>query len=568
MPTATFLAEYENVKVRNKLLSYREKLAIWKLCGRDWDNGQEPMPYIPFEKAIPIHKSKARILVIAAGNRFAKSLIAAMEAVAMMTVPGVKIWVVGQEYDIVGPEWDYIEHALTKTDIWYKLLKPRIEAKLRAIGSRKKAESCLRVRKTKPMSIIIDYPGEGKSVIEQRSLTASEMKLEGAKLAMIIFSEGSRVARLIWTSHLKKRLSDRSGRVIFPATPKGRDEMLYPAYREGLSRELIVDIDWEKKTVTRSYKKVKKLSRHVDCAVSYMESYETFQHAGYDNPYYNVADYEEDVRLLFDGKLDPATFRETNFGTFESHAGTFYKGVDFDKVFVNSWDNPYCNELDLAEATHYRAIDPGRAKPACCLFFAVLKPNEEGMQRLVFYDEIYEKGLTAEQLAEKIISKTEYRVRMSVACHSSTHDTASSEKSVERQLYDCGIDPITTPHNMPLRTIDRLNYWLPDLKCERIIIYKDKCPNTFLEIQGLEFKKPSYRDGHAVGKDELRESPMHGIDCVTYAVFIRPRYIKGSQLAPLPKKKEEEIREGSFAAAVFMENRSTGNEMENIMGTF
>jgi len=504
------------------------------------------MPYIPFPAAEEIHKSRARFIVIAAGNRFAKSLIAAMECTAAMTVPGCHIWIAAPTLAVADNEWEYLEHCLTKTDLWYEKIAPEIIRQAESKGKKcKNAERYLKVKHTYPKSITIDWPAASKSIIEQRSYGRPQdyVKLEGVKLTGLIFAEGSKVPSEVWERHLKKRLSDKSGWVIFPSTPKGKDELLYPAFENGLSDELVVSIDFNREIVTAEHVKREKGEYHIDNAKSYMESYETFQYPGYANPYYNKRSYESDVKLLFDGKLNESTFKERNFGTFESFAGSFYAGVDWEVCIKNSKD------INLDEnGTHYVTIDPGRASRASAHWINVSEPDEFGVEQWVIYDELYQSGLWATALAKIIKEKTQHPIQGYVADRVVTRDTNHSERSVEKQLKEEGLSPMVVPHTMPRYTIDRLNYWKPRLMRGQIIILGDKCPELVRELQELEFERPSYTGGKTLHKEILAKGDMHGIDDITYAVYCKIRWVPPHEATE--EKVERKISKRSFAYEV------------------
>ncbi len=544
MATESFEIEFSDVKKRNKLLSYEEKEEIWNLCIRDWDNGtNEETPYVPFDAAEVIHKSRARFKVIAAGNRFAKSLIAAMECVPAMTVPGCHIWIVAPTLSVADNEWAYLEHCLTKTDLWYKKIAPEIIRQGEVRGLKiKKPTKYLKIRNTAPKSITIDWPNASKSVIEQRSYASPRdyAKLEGVKLTGLVFAEGSTVPGVVWDRHLNKRLSDKSGWVIYPATPKGKDEILYPAFEKGLSKEMVVSIDWNKENVECYYINYEKGPYHVENAVSYMESYETFQYPGYENPFYNYKSYEADVRSLFDRELDVASFKERNFGTFESFAGSFYIGVDWKICIKDSRDV----EEDPS-AAHYVSLDPGRATRAAAHWMRISEPDAFGVEQWVIYDEIYESGLWSEKLGEMILNRNRHPIQCYFADRVVTRDTDHSERNVEEQLRDLGLKPMRVPHTMPPKTIDRLNYWKPRLMRGQIIILEDKCPELVRELKELEFGRPKYVSGKTIHEEVLDKCDMHAIDDLTYAIYCKPRWVPPCE-KPVYDERKKKAAPNSF----------------------
>jgi hypothetical protein len=531
------------------MLPYEEKERLWKLIARDWENGSEPMPYIPFDAAEQIHRSKARVKVIAAGNRFAKSLIAAMECAVAMTVPGCHLWICGNTLKICDNEWAYIEHALTKTDLWYKHIAPKIRKQLLELGEPAdpdKLRKYVSVIRGKPKSLTINWPKGNASIIEQISYNSPNnyTNLEGVKLNGIVFAEGSKVPKIVWERHLEKRLSDKWGWVCFPSTPKGKDETLYPFFRRGQGSELKVDINRDDRTVGYHYENIEKGDFHIDNAVGYEESYETFQFPGFVNPYYNKKSYDADVRKLFDGELDETTFRERNFGTFESFAGSFYTGLDWASCTRDSSDVEIPSDANI-----YVTIDPGRASRASVHWVAICKPDEFGVEQWIVFDEMYQKGMWTEKLVEAILERNDklgVRVDGYVADRTITRDTQHSERSVERTMMDMGIKPLKVPITMPRYTIDRLNHWKPRLMKGQLIIFRDQCPNLISEMEGLEYERPEYANGRTVQRELLAKGDMHALDDITYLVYTRPRWSPEPEVVVVAKK-DLPARKGSFA---------------------
>jgi hypothetical protein len=543
-------------------LSFEEKQAIWNYCVRDWDNGQPVSAYVPFEKAIPIHQSLARWRIIAAGNRFAKSLIAAMECVAYMCQPGTHIWIAGPEYVVCDNEWEYLEQCLTNSPLWTDYLRPKIQAKLDTAGSKKSADRCLHVRRNHPKSIEIWYPGESPAIIEQVSYNKKQSwaALEGKKLSGLVFAEGSKVPGDVFERHFKNRLSDKYGWIIFPSTPKGRDEILWPAFQKGQSQKWDIAIDRKNRVVTPTKIDIQPSIYHVSRASHYMDSYETFIHAGYENPFYNQSNYDADVRNLFAGKLDEHTFRERNFGTFESFSGSYFTGVDWSRVLKNSKDVPIPED-----AAHYRTIDPGRATKACCLWVAICKPDAFGIEQWIFYDELYESGLWAQALAKKIKDQTRYPIVLSVVDRVASRHTDHSERSVEIQLRDEGIDPIAVPVVMPHKSVDRLNKLKPWFVHAQITILEDRCPNLVRELQELEYEPARYANGHTVRDEILGKSDTHAIDATTYLFWVGPKWREQESVVPEPENKKPVVQPGSF---LWYERQDMNRSAVELIGSY
>ena len=540
MPTAQFQKSCAEARKRNYALTFEEKKRIWKHCKRDWNNGEAKRTwYKPFPAAEEIHKSLARFLIIAAGNRFAKSLIAGMEALAAMTVPGTCVWIVGSQYSVCNHEWRYIEHGLLKTDVWEKVIKKRMKKeldKLKVDYSKwddSRFRNYVRINRGSPKSLEIDWPISPVSRIEQKSYGTDWAQLEGEKVSMMIFAEGSRVPVELWDRHLRMRLSDMYGRIIIPATPKGRDSFLYPAYQKGLSRELIVDIDRQKKRVTHKYKDVDIHKDHVSRATSYSESYETFNYPAFENPYYNTDEYKAQITSLFEGQTNESIFRERIFGTFESLSGNFFAGVEEDIMFVNSFPLP-------SNVTYYRTMDPGRAGKACCLWVAV-QPWDNGKYRYIIFKELYQEGMYVESFADAVKRMTTERIYYTVSDRQVNQSRFDSKDNVFKRLVDLGIKPLKTPTPgmLPHTTVERFNFWLPDAKDGRIIVFKDKCQNFQREFMECEYAPPRLNAGRAVREERLLKTDQNALDAFTYLRYFNPRHHTHEEI--LEQKNKEEI---------------------------
>lgn len=469
-----------------------------------------------------------------------------MEAVASATIPGTEIWIIGANYGICAPEMNYIEDALFKTDlkdyIWKKIKRMLREIYKKEGKNKQTIEDLLEKDKvtnymtaihSTNRSIKIDWPGRIATKIKAKSYTADWMTMEGFAVDMIIYAEGSRVPARLHDRHLKKRLSDHSGREWVPCTPKGRDTFLYPAYLKGLSRELVVDIDWNTKKVIPTYKNVETGEYHVDNAESYYQSYETFQFPGYKNPYYNKEDYAADVKLMFNNKLDASIFKESNFGTFESLSGSFFMGIDENVAFVKSFELP-------EKVTCYRTMDPGRAQKACCLWVAV-QPWDNGKLRYIFYNELYMGGLHLESFCKLVRDMTVRDIYGSVADRETDFKKFDNLSTMKERMKDQGIYPLRVPYDMPKGTIQRCEKWLSLIKDGQIVIFKDKCPNLIDEIMGCEYEDPTTKNGAEIRHEKLADTPQHAIDAVNYFMWSPHEYVDPQVVKKSLERKEERI---------------------------
>ena len=565
MPTEAFLASYKEADARRHRITYKEKTEIWKLCHRDWRNGRKPSAYIPFDAAEEIHQSKARVITISAGNRFAKTTIAAMEGVADMCFPGSHIFILAPELSICENEWVHFVECLTQTDLYYKRIRLQVIEQMNRLGLKGSPDKFVHVRGGNKKMIRIDWPDPewAPCIAEMKSYGRknSWLGMEGVALSLIIFAEGSRVPIDLVERHLIMRLADKSGRIINPATPKGRDQYLYPSFLKGQSEEMKVHIDYSRKEVSHTYVKVDKNPHHIDVTSDYMESYETFQYPGFANPFYNIAEYNRGKELLFKGELDENAFLERYFGCFVSMSGSFYNGTDWGKCLVDAIDFDF---ETLKDATHYVSIDPGRSTRASAHWIAIFPPDDFGVSQWVIYDELYQKGLWAEKIAELILERNKYPIQGYFIDRAASHSTSLRERTEEMVIRDCGCSPMSTPQNMPKTSIERLKHWKPWVRRGQIRIIEDRNENLVREMRGLEYKEPEYKNGiSALVEDVVGE--CHALDDITYAVYCRPRFVV-PECIPEIEHRYKPAASNSFRKA--MEKSMAKDSSLSMLGTF
>jgi len=306
---------------------------------------------------------------------------------------------------------------------------------------------------------------------------------------------------------------------------------MFPSFRKGLSRELIVDIDRVSNRVYHTYKDVELDERHVERTDTYSESYETFQHPAFDNPYYNVDDYNAEVQELFEGRVDESVFKERNFGTFESLSGNYFMGIKEDQTFVKSFPLP-------ENVTCYRTIDPGRAAKACCLWVAV-QPWEGNKFRYIVYRELYQDGLYVEKFVEMVKQMTKEEIMYTVSDRQAAQKRFDTKDTVAERMVDLGLKPLRVPgHGMlPTTSLERFNSWLPDIKDGRVVIFEDQCPNFKREILELEYAAPDItKTGHMVRREKLADSDQNALDAFTYLHYMNPKHCTQDDVE---RKKEE-----------------------------
>lgn len=555
MPTKSFLEEYEHYRKKSHLLTYEEKLSIWQMCRMDYGNGYD-QPYVPYKAMEAVHRSKARFKILALPNRAGKSLASTMEAVVKMCNPkgGVRIWILAEEYGIADNEFIYLADVMMKSDLYTEYLIPEIKKQMAKKGLSGKASSRIKFRKSPTKSLEIDWPCGNRSVIEQKSYKnpSQWVRLEGSKLDMIILAEGATLPKDLWHRHLKKRLADRAGEVWLPATPKGEDDTFYPWFNNGLSKKMVVNIDWDNREVSHHLEDVEISDKHVTKSDSYIQSFESFQWAGKESPYYNHDQYLEDENALFDGELSEAIFLESNYGAFTSKTGKFF-GEMCDMAISKS---EFCSIH--RDSTYYRTIDIGGAAPSTCLWVAVEPPDSEGVERWVVFRELYKKNLWVgvegqdgfnHTLAGLVLSMTQEPIEFTTADRrSAVRNSPNSEKNIQQMLYDAGI-PLFLPPHMDKERVT----WFSKIKqmmiTRRIVILEDKCPNLCKELRIAEYGDPKYLKGRKIVKDTIAENPDHAITALAFLIYCHPTWRKPDYILRDEIKKNQPHKL-SFTAAM------------------
>lgn len=542
MPTSEFLKEWEYYKGKNRILkTYEEKQEVWQHCKIDYGFG-----YRAYEPSCDdmerFHRSLARFKVLNTPNRYGKTMGTIYDLLPGIVDPKGDChgWIVAENYSIGLNEWRFLEDAIAGTDLYDEIIHDlEKQCKERNWPSR----NCRKLIKftTSPANkLTIKWPCARDTIVEIKSYnnSSSWMRLEGTRLSFWLFAEGSQVPLNLWDYHLKKRGDDLAAVCYVPATPKGEDEFMHPMYLKGLDRKLIVNIDYENKSVTAVEEAVRKHPHQIDKAVSFVDSYESFHFDGRKNPLWGSArGYKSDEEALFRGELDEAVFRERNFGEYVSKTGKFFDNMP-ESAFVQSDKRPI-----HPEAMTVRGVDIGTASNSCCLWASIEPPLPDGREIMIIKNELYKPisyaGSTpdGDGLADQIleITGTEEIFDTVVDRVSASRNSPNSHRTIEEILRDDGI-PCTTngSGSMPKKTIERLYKIKSMILRGLIIIYEDKCPNLCRELRTLEYKDPKYEKGKTIQGEELAKQNMDATDSLTYIVFKNYYWQK-----PSWKKKQE-----------------------------
>ncbi len=515
------------------------KRFIWDLCKMDYGNGMV-QSYEPYPAMLKVHESKARFKILAVPNRAGKSLAATAEAVVRMADPrgGIRIWMAAEEYAIADNEWIYLEDMLLKTPLYDDYIIPEIQKQMaeKGITGKSPHRFIKNASSQAPKKITINWPNGLRSIIEQKSYKNSSQwkRVEGSKLHMLIFPEGSTIPADLWDAHLDMRLADLAGEVWLPATPKGEDQTMYPWFVKGLTKKMVVDIDYDNQEVEYHLEEIAPGPYHISRADNYVESYESWQFHGSESPYYNMEYYEARKHRMFDGDLSPAVFLESQFGAFASKTGKFFDNTP-EFVFTKK-------RRIHPHATHFETVDIGASAPCAVLRCAIEPPDEDGKEKIIVYHEFYKAGLWVgtpgmddfdNTLAGTILR---HRVELGVSPEYTVVDPisakqhfANSPKTVEQLLYEAGVQALRLPR------MDRNKLlWYHKLKnafiSGRIEIFEDECPNLVREHRIAEFAQPDYERGQKIIKEELAKKDDHALTALIYFIYTNPFWRKPEHL--------------------------------------
>lgn len=269
--------------------------------------------YEPHAGQLKFHASDARFKVLIAGARFGKSLASAKESLGEMIAGPSRGWLVGPTYALTRPEFDYIrDDTLVGFDSQV-------------------------VETSNPAKLSTSWGAE----IVALSAHAPEGLL-GSEIDWLILCEAAHIEREAFERFLRARLTTRSGRLIIPTTPRGRN-WIQDLYNLGQSDE---------------------------------PGWDSFRHASWDNPNINPAEIESARR-----SLPQETFDEQFGGAFTSPAGRVYR------EFAPSLH--VAKLLPPPGAIIYKAMDFGYVNPFACLWGAL---DNDG--RLLVLCEYYRAGAT------------------------------------------------------------------------------------------------------------------------------------------------------------------------------
>ena len=168
------------------------------------------LAYTPHPGQVLLHRSKARLRVLACGVRWGKSTCAAMETVAELLLPREQAlgWLVAPTYDLTKRIFDRVVTALQQH------LSHRVQEH----------------RPREHTIVVTNLLGDSSTL---RAKTADNpVSLLGEAIDFLIVDEAAQIPDYTWEEHLSPRLIDRRGSSLLLSTPRGGG-WFYEAYKRG-----------------------------------------------------------------------------------------------------------------------------------------------------------------------------------------------------------------------------------------------------------------------------------------------------------------------------------------------
>jgi PBSX family phage terminase large subunit len=238
--------------------------------------------YHPTDFQAKVHRSNAKMRVVAAAARIGKTWLAAGEVNARIHYPRKQmIWCVGPTYEIARKVF---------REVWEYLTTPAMMK-----------SHPMRIAKFDDMKIVL-FNGttiEGKSADNPKSLL-------GEGLDLIVVDEASRIPKEVYTRYLLTRLTTANGDILLISTPFGVNSYFHTLYLKGKNPDEKDDIESFKGTI-------------------------------HDQP---LVSQEAIDRLYANKDDDPIGFKQEVLGEFVAHGGDVFPTFDEKTFFTDVPYNP------------------------------------------------------------------------------------------------------------------------------------------------------------------------------------------------------------------------------------
>ena len=213
-------------------------------------------------------------------------------------------------------------------------------------------------------------------------------------------------------------------------------------------------------------------------------------------------------------EINPRSYRHEYLGVPTGSGGEVFPNLEIRTITSE--------EIALMEYV-YQGVDFGfAADPACFLRVSFNQKTDS----IFLLDEVYERGLSNRQLAERVkergysvgrgtwrslIDQTEYQQKALIICD------AAEPKSI-RDLQQMGLNAVAC-HKEP----GCVEYRVKWLQHRRIVIDPARTPNAYREF--VSYQYATDRDGNFLSV--LPDRDNHSIDCLAYALDRQIYFKKG-----------------------------------------
>jgi hypothetical protein len=481
--------------------------------------------YRPHAGQVPVLRSDARFRVVSAGRRFGKSNVGGNELIVhALRAKSCAEWYKEQgkriEHWVVGPEYTDSEKEFRV--LWNGLRK--LEVPFDKPGSYNNPEGGF-------MHLSL---WDGAFQVHAKSAKHPDT-LVGEGLHGVILAEAAKLKEIVWVKYIRPMLADFDGTALFTSTPEGKN-WFYEAWNNGQSSGYS---EWWSKRVPswmnpHVYKtptkgpQVRDLLEQMREPRFRMTAEQAVPLLGYQ--------IDSEVISLLD-TLTPEAFLQEIGADFTEFVGRVFKEFD------EEW---HVGDLEYNPGyQHFAAVDYGFTNPNVWLFIQV-----DPWGNLEILDEIYERGLTADEFANMIKDRGLDKVRRFYPDPASPGDTAQLER-ILRVPSAGGTGGELTDRIDAIRAVLKVRpvvAHLPlghDERLPRLRVDRNRCPNVIREFSAYRY--PDRKD--TILGDEAHENPMKKDDHTPEAFgrFLAgwegtPAHMGGSnnaraKLAGSPKKR-------------------------------
>ncbi len=196
----------------------------------------------------------------------------------------------------------------------------------------------------------------------------------------------------------------------------------------------------------------------------------------------------------------------------------------------------------------YIGIDPGIGHYSAVAFCLIRE------EKLVVFDEIYERGMTASEVARLINEKLAFRFGDDINKYDLTYliDPSSGRtemgtgKTIKSYYVDAGISPINADNEA-----QAARFMIKDLLKARRLLVASNCVNSI-----SEFGKHSWKPNLSGGKQEVIKLDDDLLDCIRYVCNFQPSFKTKPVKLVLPDTPEgNRIRTQQYLTKIFIESR-------------